>query len=104
MNRIEIKPITLGLPAKIANRLMVRPIIGSTKDLSCNTYYEVIAEETTSTANLTEGEPDTVTTTSTVMATGNCPINEEQYEAWADDNSFIEDIVIAYLGLERVDN
>ena len=98
---IKIKPISLGLPTKQANMLFVRPIINSTSDTSCNTYYEVIAVETKSTPNSIEGEPDTTSTSSTVMATGNCPINEEQYTAWADDNSYIEDIVIAYLGLER---
>jgi hypothetical protein len=80
---IKIKPITLGLPPKQANQLFVRPIINSTSDVSCNTYYEVSTEE---------GE---------TLANGNCPISEEQYALWADDNTYIEDIVIAFLGLQR---
>lgn len=80
---ITIKPIMLGLPPKEANQILVRPIINSTSDVSCNTYYEVIAE-------------------GTVVASGNCPISEEQYALWADDNTYIENIVIAFLGLERV--
>ena len=101
MSTIKIKPITLGLPSKTANRIMIRPIIGSTKDLSCNTYYEVISQESASTPSSVEGESDIVRITSTVIATGICPINEQQYATWADDNTYIEDIVIAYLGLER---
>jgi hypothetical protein len=83
MNTIEIQPITLGLPAKTATRIMVRPVILSTKDLDCYTYYEVSTEV---------GE---------ILVTGECPITEEQYANWGSDNTYIEDIVIAYLGLGR---
>lgn len=83
MNTIEIQPITLGLPAETANRLMVRPSILSTRDTYCTTYYEVSTEE------------------GKVLTAGECPITEEQYANWGSDNTYIEDIVISYLGLER---
>lgn len=98
---INIKPISLGLPTKQANRLFVRPIINSTTDTSCNTYYEVVAEETIVVPSQIPGEPDTTGTTSIVLTTGNVPITEEQYTAWAADNTYLEDIVLTYLGLER---
>jgi hypothetical protein len=81
---IQIKPIQLGLPKKEATQLLVRPIINSTTDTSCNTYYEVLTEN------------------NEVLANGNLPISEEQYEEWADDNSYIEDIVLNELELERL--
>lgn len=83
MNTIEINPISLGLPAEVATRLMVRAIILSTRDTSCYTYYEVSTEQ------------------GKVLAKGECPINEEQYALWGSDNTYIEDIVISNLGLER---
>ena len=83
MNTIQINPIPLGLPTGIATRLMVRAIILSTRDISCYTYYEVSTQE------------------GKILATGECPINEEQYANWGSDNTYIEDIVISYLGLER---
>jgi hypothetical protein len=83
MNTIEINPISLGLPTGIATKLMVRAIILSTRDISCYTYYEVSTQE------------------GKVLASGECPINEEQYANWGSDNTYIEDIVISYLGLER---
>lgn len=44
---IEIKPVQIGLPPQEATHILVRPIIWSTTDLSCNTYYEVIGQKTT---------------------------------------------------------
>lgn len=83
MNTIEINPISLGLPAEVATRLMVRAIILSTRDTSCYTYYEVSTEQ------------------GKVLAKGECPITEAQYAQWGSDNTYIEDIVISNLGLER---
>jgi hypothetical protein len=80
---IQIKTIKLGLPKKEATQLLVRPLINSTTDTSCSTYYEVCTED---------GE---------VLASGNLPINEEQYSKWADDNAFVENIILAHLGLTR---
>ena len=97
---IQIKPILVGLPSKEANFIMIRPLINSTQSLNCNTYYEVISKVTTFVAGA-EGGEDTESSTSEVLTTGNYPISEEDYAAWSQDNSFIEDIVLAGLGLER---
>lgn len=92
---IKIKPITLGLPAKQANRLFVRPIINSTQDKSCSTYYEVIAEEQSTAVD------GIISTTSTVLATGNIAISEEQYAGWGASNDYLDNIVLKALGLVR---
>lgn len=80
---IQIKPIKLGLPPKEATQLLVRPLINSTTDTECNTYYEVLTEN------------------NEVLANGNLPINEEQYAQWADDNAHVENIVLEFLALTR---
>lgn len=58
---IQINEIELVLPSKIGTQLLVRPIINSTTDLSCSTYYEVCSEL---------GEN---------LACGNIEINEQEY-------------------------
>lgn len=93
---IKIKPILLGLPAKECNELFVRPIINDTQSIDCNTYYEVIACE------IVKDEEGNVSEARQMMANGNCPISEEQYAQWEDDNSFIEDIVLDFLKLQRL--
>ena len=80
---IQIKPIQLGLPKKEATQLLVRPIINSTQDKDCNTYYEVLTEQFE------------------VLANGNYPINEEQYAQWAEDNAHVENIILDHLKLTR---
>jgi hypothetical protein len=101
MNTVAIKPVKLGLPSKQGNRILIRPIIYSTQALSCNTYYEIISKVVTLIPSVVEGEEPTESITREVLATGNIAITEEQYAAWGNENSFIEDIVIAALGLER---
>lgn len=80
---IQIKPILLGLQQKEGTQILIRPIISSTQSLDCNTYYEVYSDD------------------NELLATGNIAINEEQYKQWADDNSFIENIVLETLKLNR---
>lgn len=80
---ITIEPVLLGLPAKSGVKIMIRPIINSTTDTSCKTYYQIFPEEG---GALLEGE---------------FPISEEDYALWSDDNAFIENIVLKRLGLRR---
>ena len=80
---IKINSILLGLPTKEGVQIMIRPIINSTTDKSCNTYYEVQSEK---------GE---------VLASGNVQISETDYATWAEDNAFLEDVVLKQLGLTR---
>lgn len=80
---IQIKPILLGLQQKEGTQILIRPIISSTQALECTTYYEVYSDD------------------NEVLASGNVAINEEQYKEWADDNTFIENIVLETLKLNR---
>ena len=89
---IQIKPILVGLPQQEANAITIRPIIDTTTATDCNTYYEVVFSAF--------DEDESIS--SLVLANGNFPINEEQYAAWGKDNSFIENIVLKGLGLERL--
>lgn len=110
---IEIKPIKVWRPVVDANYLRVRPIIGSTTDKSCNTYYEIGMKTANSRVKdvVTKDEEgnDIITPTTiidwyinVVLQTGNHQITEEEYaERWL-DNTYIEDIVLDYLGLERL--
>jgi hypothetical protein len=80
---IQIKTILVGLPAQEANAITIRPIIYSTTALECNTYYEILSG-------------------SKMLLNGNFAISQEQYKAWGKENSYIENIVIKGLGLERL--
>jgi len=80
---IKIQPIKLGLPLQEGIKIMIRPLIGSTTDITCQTYYEVLSSENKN------------------LASGNIFINEENYAAWGADNTFIEELVLKELGLIR---
>ena len=80
---IQIKTILVGLPAQEADGITIRPIIDSTTALECNTYFEILSG-------------------SIMLLNGNFPITSEQYKAWGKDNTFIENIVLNGLGLERL--
>jgi hypothetical protein len=90
---IQIKPILVGLPQQEATAVVIRPIIDTTTAIECNTYYEVVSVVFNEEGQVSGGA---------VLASGNYPINEEQYAAWGADNSFIENIVLSGLGLERL--
>ena len=90
---IQIKPILVGLPQQEANGIIIRPIIDTTTAINCNTYYEVVSGVF---------EEDVEANSYLVLANGNYAINESQYAAWGKDNSFIENIVLKGLGLERL--
>jgi hypothetical protein len=81
---IQIKPIAVGFPnITPATKILIRPIINSTTDTSCNTYWELLS---------VDGKQ---------LANGNQPINEDEYSLWGGDNSDLENIVLNKLNLER---
>lgn len=80
---IQIELVLLGLPSQEGVKIMIRPLIGSTTDVICQTYYEVLSFENKN------------------LASGNIFINEENYAAWGADNTFIEELVLKELGLIR---
>ena len=89
---IKIKSISIGLPAQEATHIAIRPIINSTTDLDCNTYYSLFSS--------TKDE-EGIYIIGTMLAEGNYFIDEEEYKEWGLQNSFIENIVLLALGLER---
>lgn len=80
---MKIKPISLGLPAKTGTELKVRVISFDTDATSCSTYYEVLSDS------------------SERLAEGNINLTEQEYAEWGEDNTFVENIVLSRLGLER---
>lgn len=80
---IKIQPISLGLPSQEGVKIQIRPLIGSTTDITCTLYYEVLSVENKN------------------LACGNIVLSEEEYASWGADNTFIEELVLNYLGLSR---
>lgn len=81
---IQIKTISAGFPIKEATQLLVRPLINSTTDTSCQVYWQLFTEE-----NEDCGQ-------------GNLPITEEEYLLWDATNESLENIVLNKLNLERL--
>ena len=81
---IQIQPITLGLPPQEATKIIIRPLINSTTDLTCNTYYEVLSEN---------GQ---------TLANGNIPLSEEEYSSWGEDNTYLDNLMLEKLGLKKL--
>jgi hypothetical protein len=80
---IEIESIVLGLPSQEGIKILIRPLIGSTTDVTCNLYYEVLSAENKN------------------LACGYYLVDETNYALWGADNTFIEDLVLTHLGLVR---
>lgn len=96
---IQIKPVQLGLPKKEGTLIFIRPIIDSTQAKSCSTFYEIFAQTKIINTNVDGETTESIQKES--LLSGNCPISEEQYALWGTDNTYIDDIVMAFLGLER---
>lgn len=80
---IQIKTVSAGFREE-ATQLKIKPLIESTTDLSCNTYWELCNSE------------------NKVLACGNTPITEEEYLLWDATNESLENIVLTKLNLERL--
>lgn len=80
---IQIQPIEIGLQKETASQILIRPIINSTTDTSCTTYWELCDKD------------------GKVLDSGNTPINEEEYAQWGESNSDLEDIILGKLKLSR---
>jgi hypothetical protein len=80
---IQLKPTLAGFPSEEATQILIRPIINSTTDTSCTTYWELCNSD---------GKP---------IANGNTDITDEEYLLWDDTNESLENIVLAKLKLQR---
>ena len=79
---IQIKPIQIGFPIKEAVKINIRVGSFSTDAIICPVFWELFSEK------------------EEILASGNIRLTEEQFTQWADDNSFIDNIVLTTLGLE----
>jgi len=80
---MKIQEVNIGWPIKIATDLLVRVLPFNTEALMCNLYYEILS------------------TTGERLSEGNLSITEEEFANWGQDNSYIDDITLIKLGLER---
>lgn len=81
---IQIKPILLGVQKTEATSLLVSISIPNTQDKTCQIGWRLLS------IDLKDIEK------------GKIQLTEEQYSKWGDDNSYIEDIVIEELKIERI--
>lgn len=103
---MRIKNITLGIPQRVCSHLSIRPIIDDLDATSCNTFVQVFDKVVTNIPAVLDPQgveitPATTSTEKVVCWTGNVPITEEQYALCKNNNTLMENYVIAYLGLER---
>jgi hypothetical protein len=79
---IQLKPSKVGVLGTITQiDVLILPF--QTDALTCSTYYKLCAED---------GKQ---------LAEGNLSLTEEQFANWGTDNSYVSDIVINELGLEK---
>jgi hypothetical protein len=79
---IQLKPSKAGILGTITQiDVLVLPF--QTTAVSCSTYYKLCD---------VDGKQ---------LAEGNIALTEEQFLGWGTDNSYVSDIVIAELGLQK---
>jgi hypothetical protein len=79
---MRIKPISLGLPAKVGTELKIRVVSFDTDAVSCTLYYEVITDKEER------------------LAEGNINLTEEEFAEWGKSNTYLDDLVLEKLGLQ----
>jgi len=81
---IKIQPIPLGIPEQNGTHLLVGVTIANTQDKTCALNWRI----------LTGDFKD--------LATGVIQLTEEQYSKWGDDNTYLEEITLETLKLNRL--
>lgn len=79
----NIKPLTFPIIG-IAEKLNILILNFQTDATTCTTYYELTT---------LEGKK---------LAEGNYTLTPEEYDAWGDDNSYIDNIVASQIGVEII--
>lgn len=92
---IKINEVSVGFPEKIANNIAIMTMPIPTNSTSCSTYYELF-----NVSEIVDSEGN-INSSVIRLADGNSPITEEQFTAWGQEMSYIEDIVLENLGLTR---
>jgi len=81
---IQIKPIPLGIQKTEAANLIVSVSIPNTQDKTCQIGWRLLSEDFKD------------------LEKGKIQLTEEQYSNWGDDNTYLENIVIEELKIERL--
>lgn len=81
--QIKIEPVATGWPSKQATDLMVRVMPFETDAKTCGLYYELKAE------------------TGELLSNGNLQLTEAEFEGWGQSNTYIEDLALTRLYLQR---
>lgn len=81
---IQITPIQTGIPVKTATQLEVRVLTFNTDATTAAIYYSVKSE------------------VNETLTDGNIQMTEQEFTDWGADNTFVEEIVLNRLGLERL--
>lgn len=82
----KIQPITFPLNAGTATEMSVLILNFETSATTCTTYYELKSEATEETP-------------SKVLSNGNYTLTEEEFSAWGEDNSWVEQCVANAIGV-----
>lgn len=80
---VEIEPVKVGLPAKIANHVVVKVESFYANAEKASIFYSV----------QNKGFEE--------LLSGTYEMTEEEYNGWKCDNTYVEDVVLKYLGLKR---
>lgn len=106
---IKITPILVSVPQVYATHILIKPDIKSTTDTNCdidwqlfNVVENVVGQrESGLDANNNPIMIDVVDKKTKFILKNNIKLTEQEYELWADDNTYIEDLVLTKLGLTR---
>jgi hypothetical protein len=80
---VLIEPVKVGLPPKAANQVVVKVEAFYTNAKTANVFYAVQNKECEE------------------LLSGTYEMTEEEYNGWEGDNTYVEDIILNYLGLKR---
>jgi hypothetical protein len=93
---IKIVEVIINLPKRVANCLGVNiqgfPTSAESVNVSWTLYSRIIHKGPSGIQSLPYYE---------TVGQGELALTKEEYANWGADNSYLEDLVIAYLGLER---
>ena len=80
---VLIEPVKVVLPPKIANHIIVRVEAFYTNAVTASAFYSVQNKDYEE------------------LLSGTYEMTEEEYNGWEGDNTYVEDVVLNYLGLKR---
>lgn len=79
---MKLIPVSAGFLGTASN-IEIRILPFLTTDSSCSTYYKVTSDD------------------GSIIKDGNISLTNEEYNNWGSDNTYVENIVLSRLNLER---